>query len=66
MGNKFCNLNIYSAAPIEITLNIPGIHTYRCSSKWITVTSPAFEWGNAQEYAKDLSKNLSCPVLSTE
>lgn len=66
MGNKFCNLNIYSAAPIEITLNIPGIHTYRCSSKWITVTSPAFEWGNTQEFAKDLSKSLSCPVLSTE
>ena len=66
MGKKFCNLNVFSTTTTEITHNIPEAHTYRCTDKWITVTSPVFEWGNTQKYAKALSKSLSCPVLSTE
>lgn len=66
MGNKFCNLNVYCTAPAEIVHEIPQGHTYKCTDKWLTVTSPFFEWGSTQRYAKDLSKRLSCPVLSTE
>lgn len=66
MGNKFCNLNIYCTAPIKVTHEIPQGHVYQCVDKWLTVTSPVFEWGNTQKYAKALSKSLSLPVLSTE
>lgn len=52
--------------PNEIIHEIPQGHIYQCSDKWITATSPVFEWGNTQKFAKDLSKYLSCPVLSTE
>ena len=66
MGNKFCNLNIYRTAPVELTAEVPQSHTYQCADQWLTVTSPVLEWGNTQKYAKALSKKLSCPVLSTE
>ena len=66
MGNKFCNLNIYCTTPIKVAHEIPQGHVYQCVDKWLTVTSPVFEWGNTQKYAKALSKSLSLPVLSTE
>lgn len=66
MGNKFCNLNAYCAAPAGMTQEIPQSRTYRCTDQWLTVTSPVLKWGSTQKYAKKLSKSLSCPVLSTE
>lgn len=66
MGNKFCNLNIYGTVAGTIADVIPENRIYHCTEKWLTVTSPYFSWGNTQKYAKALSKQLGCPVLSTE
>lgn len=66
MGSKFCNLNVYCTTQIEIIREIPQAAVYQYADKWQTIISPVFEWGNTQKYAKDLSKTLSCPVLSTE
>lgn len=67
MGSKFCNLNIYcNDTSVIDTILAPNMRTYRCAERWITVTSPSFEWGSTQGYAKSISKELSCPVLSTE
>lgn len=65
MGAKFCNLNVYGSSAEQIDAAMQGICTYRFGN-WTTVTAPLFEWGSTQKYAKDISKALSCPVLSTE
>ena len=64
MGTKFCNLNLRGTG-----LSIPNEwadSAFECAPGWTTMTSPRFQWGHAQPYAKELSAKLRVPVLCTE
>ena len=66
MGSKFCNLNIRGVTRAALAAVKPEFCGYECAEGWLTVTSPLFEWGSTQKYAKELSASLPAPVLSTE
>ena len=65
MGSKFCNLQVHGAAPEAVEASCPGCACF-ARGAWISVTSPAFQWGHIQAPAKALSKQLGAAVLATE
>ena len=64
MGTKFCNLNVKGTG-LLITSRW-NCSVFECAPGWTTITSPRFQWGHTQPYAKELSAELSVPVLCTE
>lgn len=64
MGTKFCNLNLRGVGlPISKEWADSALE---CAPGWTTMTSPRFQWGHTQPYAKELSAKLRIPVLCTE
>ena len=64
MGTKFCNLNLKGMG-LLVPKGLEAL-TFDCAPNWTTVTSPNFQWGHTQRYAKALSAELEVPTLCTE